>query len=208
MELLVQITSGRGPVECCRAVALLAKEICVEAATVGLFAAVIEEEAGPSPATMQSALLHIDGEGSEKFVSSWEGSIQWICPSPFRLGHRRKNWFVGVQSLPIRKPEQFLQQDLKFETCKAGGPGGQHVNTTESAVKAIHVPTGLSAISRDERSQTANRKRATARLAILIARHEQRQQAVNQKQRWTAHNELERGCAVRTYEGEDFKRVR
>jgi len=208
MELLLQITSGRGPVECCRAVALVAAEICAEAAGTELSIALIEEETGPAPDTMQSALLHIDGEGAQQFVAGWEGSVLWICPSTFRPGHRRKNWFVGVQSLPIRKPEQFLQQDLKFETCKAGGPGGQHVNTTESAVKAIHLPTGLAAIARDERSQTANRKRAIARLAILVARHEERQQAANQKQRWNAHNELERGCPVRTYQGEEFRRVR
>jgi len=207
MELLLQITSGRGPVECCRAVALVASEICAEAAGTKLSIALIEEETGPSPGTLQSALLHIDGEGAQQFVASWEGSILWICPSAFRPGHRRKNWFVGVQSLPIRKPEQFLPQDLKFETCKAGGPGGQHVNTTESAVKAIHLPTGLAAIARDERSQTSNRKRAIARLAILVARHEDRQQATSQKQRWNAHNELERGCPVRTYQGEEFRRV-
>jgi peptide chain release factor len=208
MELLLQITSGRGPVECCRAVALAAAEICAEAANSGLSAAMIEEEVGPAPGTLQSALLHIDGDGAQQFVASWEGSVLWVCPSAFRPGHRRKNWFVGVQSLPIRKPEQFLTQDLRYETCKAGGPGGQHVNTTESAVKAIHLPSGLSAIARDERSQTANRKRATARLAILMARHEEHKQAVGQKQRWDAHNELERGCPVRTYQGEEFRRVR
>jgi len=208
MELLLQITSGRGPVECCRAVALVTQEICIEAATDGIAIALIEEEAGPDPGTLQSALLHIDGDGAQEFVSSWEGSVLWICQSAFRPGHRRKNWFVGVQSLPIRKPEHLLAQDIKFETCKAGGPGGQHVNTTESAVKAIHLPTGLTAIARDERSQTANRKRAAARLAILVARHEERQQATNQKQRWNVHNQLERGCPVRTYQGEEFRRVR
>lgn len=207
MELLLQITSGRGPVECCRAVALVAQEICIEAANAGIAIALIEEEAGPAPGTLQSALLHIDGDGAQEFVSGWEGSVLWICQSAFRPGHRRKNWFVGVQSLPIRKPEHLLAQDIKFETCKAGGPGGQHVNTTESAVKAIHLPTGLTAIARDERSQTANRKRAFARLAILVARDEERKQAANQKQRWNAHNELERGCQVRTYQGEEFRQV-
>jgi peptide chain release factor len=86
MELLLQITSGRGPVECCRAVALVASEICAEAAGTKLSIALIEEETGPSPGTLQSALLHIDGEGAQHFVASWEGSILWICPSAFRPG--------------------------------------------------------------------------------------------------------------------------
>ena len=63
-------------------------------------------------------------------------------------------------------------------------------------------------MARDERSQNANRKRALERLSILIARHEQRQLAKAQKQRWDAHNELVRGNPVRVYEGEEFRVVK
>lgn len=107
-----------------------------------------------------------------------------------------------------RKPIIFSAQDIRIETLKASGPGGQHVNTTESAVRAVHIPTGLTAMARDERSQNANRKRALERLAILIARHEQRLFAKAQKLRWDAHNELVRGNPVKVYEGNDFRFVR
>lgn len=71
-------------------------------------------------------------------------------------------------------------------------------------MRATHTPTGLSAIARDERSQTANRKRALDRLGILLSRHAQREQARALKQRWDAHNELVRGNPVRVYQGPEF----
>ena len=202
---LLQITSGRGPAECCWVVAKLAESIIADARNNGLHAEIIEEETGPEKCTLFSALLHLDGEGAERIAASYEGTIQWIGYSPFRPGHKRKNWFVGVQRVSVPKSAAFSEKDIRIETLKASGPGGQHVNTTESAVRAVHIPTGLTAMARDERSQNANRKRALERLSILLARHEQRQLAKAQKQRWDAHNELVRGNPVRVYEGEAFR---
>ena len=208
MSILLQITSGRGPVECCWVVARLAETIISDTRKNGLHAEIIEEESGPEKGTLFSALIHIDGDGAETFANSCVGTIQWIGYSTFRSGHKRKNWFVGVQRVPIPQPIIFSAQDIRIETLKASGPGGQHVNTTESAVRAVHIPTGLTAMARDERSQNANRKRALERLAILTVRHEQRQLAKAEKQRWDAHNELVRGNPVKVYEGNDFRLVR
>lgn len=205
MSILLQITSGRGPAECCRVVAQLAEVMLADARNSSLHAEIIEEEAGPEKGTLLSALIHLDGSDAESFAASYEGTIQWIGYSPFRPGHKRKNWFVGVQRVPLPTSVTFSDMDVRIETMKGSGPGGQHVNTTESAVRAVHLPTGIVAIARDERSQNANRKRALERLAILLARHEQREQARVQKKRWDAHNELVRGNPVRVYEGAEFK---
>ncbi|HIJ95054.1 MAG TPA: peptide chain release factor H [Desulfuromonadales bacterium] len=204
VSILLQITSGRGPVECCWVVARLAESLIAEARKQRLQAEIIETEAGGEKETLLSALIHLDGEGAEGFVASYEGTIQWIGNSPFRPDHKRKNWFVGTQQLPMPESVPLSELDLRIETMKAGGPGGQHVNTTESAVRVVHIPTGLIAMGRDVRSQNANRKRALERLSILVARHRQRQMAKVQKQRWDAHNELVRGNPVRVYKGKDF----
>jgi peptide chain release factor len=205
MSILLQITSGRGPVECCWVVARLAESIIADARNYSLNAGIIEEEASPEDGTLLSALIHLDGEGAERFAKGYEGTVQWIGYSTFRPGHKRKNWFVGVQRVPVPQSVSFSEKDIRIETLKASGPGGQHVNTTESAVRAVHIPTGLTAMASDERSQGANKKRALMRLSILIARHEQRQLAKAQKQRWDAHNELVRGNPVRVYEGVTFR---
>lgn len=206
MQILLQITSARGPLECCWVVAQLAQELVSNATQLGLTAAAIEEEAGQEKGTLLSALIHIEGDECSTFATSWIGTVQWIAFSPFRSGYKRKNWFVGVDLITIPEIPKFREQDVRIETLKSSGPGGQHVNTTESAVRAIHIPTGLTTIAREERSQTANRKLALRRLAILIARREQRQLVEVQKMKWNHHNDLVRGNPVRVYDHGKLRR--
>lgn len=200
MQILLQITSARGPVECCWVVALLTEMLLADAARNGIAAAVIDEENGSEKGTLTSALIHLDGGNYvSAFAALYIGTIQWIAQSPFRPEHKRKNWFVGVNPISVPTPSGFREQDVRFETMKASGSGGQHVNKTESAVRAIHTPTGFTTIARDERSQTANRKLALERISILVARHEQQQLAKAHKTMWDSHNELVRGNPVRVY---------
>ncbi len=204
-SFLLQITSGRGPVECAWVVARLADVIIADAHRTGIEAELIEGQAGSANDTLLSALIHLNGGGCETFLARYEGTVQWIGYSRFRSGHKRKNWFVGVQRVPIPQSVCFSASEVKMEAMRSCGPGGQHVNKTESAIRVVHLPTGLFAISRDERSQFANRRRALERISILVARHGERQAKAAQHQRWDAHNNLERGNPIRVYEGEDFR---
>ncbi len=87
---------------------------------------------------------------------------------------------------------------------RASGPGGQHVNKTDSAVRAIHRPSGLTAFSQDQRSQHANRKLARLKLALLLAERALDGMRDSHHATWARNQSLERGNAVRTYVGPKF----
>ena len=95
-ELLwLHITSGRGPAECQLAVAKLALVLEKEAVKHGLACEVLETVEGGARDALLSALLSLEGEGASDFALKSRGSVLWICPSPLRPTHKRKNWFVG-----------------------------------------------------------------------------------------------------------------
>ena len=94
-----------------------------------------------------------------------------------------------------------------FQTFRSGGKGGQHVNKTESAVRAIHISTGLTAIADNERSQYQNKKTARERLGELLRRREEEAVLDEKSALFFNSRKLLRGDPIRIYEGIGFKRV-
>jgi peptide chain release factor len=104
-------------------------------------------------------------------------------------------------------PAPLAAGEVRFEVFRAGGPGGQHQNKTESAVRAVHIPTGLAVIARDQRSQHRNKAIALERLAALIALRRDLAAIADRQETQAAHDRLERGRPVRRFEGEAFRPV-
>ncbi len=196
-KIYIQITSGRGPAECCRVVSKVLEMMLKEAKQQNIYTEVVEREEGEINRTLLSAILFLAGENLESFIDSWEGTVLWIAQSPYRKFHKRKNWFVGVQVLPTLEKMDWNENDLRFQTLKASGPGGQHVNKTESAVRVTHIPSGVSVMTSENRSQLQNKKAAIERLKIKLAAYEQERLLAVTQENWQNHNELERGNPVR-----------
>lgn len=196
-KIYLQITSGRGPAECCRVVALVLEKILAQARQSGLTAEVIEREEGEMDRTLFSAILLLEGSKVEDIVSEWEGTIQWIAQSPYRIYHKRKNWFVGVNTFTPTELSEIDTKYITYQTLRASGPGGQHVNKTESAVRATHAPSGLSVTASDQRSQVQNKKLATERLLIKLSAWNIEQTMQQAQENWDNHNNLERGNPVK-----------
>ncbi|MCL2824833.1 MAG: peptide chain release factor H [Polyangiaceae bacterium] len=195
MEL--QISSGQGPVECEMAVAKLAQSLCKEfGGTV-----IKETTKGYHDGCFRSVILE-----STHDLSFLDGSVQWICQSPFRPNHKRKNWFIDVSPLKIFDCPDLDSSLIKFETFRSGGKGGQNVNKVETGVRATYLPIGISAISIDERSQYANKKTALERLYRLIDEQNEAGKRSTDRENWLEHTRLVRGNPVRVYEGMNFKR--
>ena len=201
-EIILHVTAGQGPAECEWVVARLVHAFCKEAAKAGLACEPVEPVDGPCP----SVLLRVSGEGSEAFLVQRVGTVRWIGTSTIRPGHKRRNWFVGVSRVQDAGDTPGLdERDITYQTMRASGPGGQHVNKTESAVRATHGPTGLAAVSQEQRSQQANRKVARMKLALMLAARQAQNVADGKSAMWAEHHALERGNAVRSYEGPAFR---
>ena len=205
----LQISSGRGPEECCWVVFQLTHFLMRLASQKGMKTDVIEAIPGSYPNTLKSALISLEGKQEIKdFAKDWAGTIQWTGRSPFRPNHKRKNWFVGVTMLSPITTESIDNRAFRFERMRASGPGGQHVNKTETAVRVTHIPTGLCAVSQAERSQHLNRKIALARLDQRLRRKEQYDEARQIRSRWQEHDHLERGNAIHQFKGQEFMIVK
>ena len=210
MTSLLQLSSGVGPSECCWVVEHLLRSLQKEAKALGLTAEVVDTTPNDKGPGLRSAIIALSGSDAQKRAHKWCGSIQWIGQSPLRPNHRRKNWFVRVDILHENEIMQSALSlgEVRFESFKATGPGGQHMNKTETAVRAVHHPTGLQVTARSERSQHLNRRLALTKLAALLEKQNQERHQQIHTQRWTHHHQLERGNPKRVYRGESFKRVR
>lgn len=201
-SVVLHISAGQGPEECAWVASMLADAFRREAARDGLVCEPVEPYAGPTA----SILLRVEGEAANGFAAARVGTVRWIGASTFRPTHKRKNWFVGVFRVSEAEDVGDLNlRDIVYETMRASGPGGQHVNKTESAVRATHVPSGLTTVSREQRSQQANKKVARLKLAMLLQAQRDRVAPDGKSERWAMNNSLERGNAVRTYEGLAFR---
>ena len=214
----LQITSGKGPDECAYFVGKLAQIILQDAQKHNIQGKIISSVKGNQKNTFLSILISLQtpknaGENTpeiDNFWRSWQGTIKWVCKSPFRPHHQRKNWFVGVtilNSTDDRNVVNFSPDQVSYQTMRSSGAGGQNVNKVETAVRAVHTPSGLTITASEERSQYLNKKLALAKLLVKLQAQQQAKQEDLEQEFWLIHQNLERGNPIRTYKGEKFKAI-
>ncbi len=208
MEKIIQITSGRGPAECTWVVAQVLKKVLQEAEALQLKVTVLQHEAGQENGTVASARVQITGNEADEFVASWAGTIQWIGKSTFRKFHKRSNWFIGIFDVNAIQSRAFSEKDIQYQAMRSSGAGGQHVNKVNSAIRATHVPTGISVVSMDSRSQHQNKKLATERLLLKLNDAQLNLLKQQFQSQWTNQLAVERSNPIRTFEGSDFKKLK
>jgi protein subunit release factor B len=164
---IVTVSSGFGPVEVRKFVASLAAEIERQLVMLGGYVPEVVVH-GDQDAPRSVDLWVYDASRIELAL----GTHELRCRPATRGKRSRTRWFASVFAAPVDDRSDECRLDLSHVTiqaCRAGGPGGQHVNKTSSAVRVIHHPTGITVRAQTERCQHANRDLALKRLRRILA---------------------------------------
>ncbi|MCA9353506.1 PCRF domain-containing protein [Candidatus Nomurabacteria bacterium] len=140
------------------------------------------------------------------------GVHRLVRVSPFNAKAKRNTSFSLVEVIPIINAKDLPEikpEDLEYEFSKSGGPGGQNVNKRETAVRLTHKPTGISAYSREERSQEANREKALAILmGKLVKKAEEEKKTLIESMQVPKSTDIEWGNQIRSYVLHPYKMVK
>jgi peptide chain release factor 2 len=209
---IVSIFAGAGGVDAADWAQMLARMYLRWAESKG-FSTLIVDESPAEEAGLKSITFFVRGRNAYGMLESERGVHRLVRLSPFDAAHRRHTSFAAVDVIPeVDAAEsgdvEIRPDDLRIETFKSGGAGGQYVNKTESAVRVIHVPTGIVVASQQERSQAQNRDVALGILrAKLVARAaEERQRKLTDLRGERQANEW--GSQIRSYVLQPYQLVK
>jgi peptide chain release factor 2 len=197
----VTIHAGAGGTEACDWAEMLLRMYMMWAEAKGFSVQITDREDGGA-AGIADATIHIKGDYAYGNLRGETGVHRLVRISPFDAAARRQTSFASVDVLPeIDETIDIVlkDDDLKRDVFRSGGPGGQHQNKTESGVRYTHLPTGVAAESRSERSQHKNDANALALLKAKLIRMEEEKREAEYAKKYDEKGEISFGSQIRDY---------
>lgn len=198
---LLSIHSGAGGVEAQDWAEMLLRMYLRFAEKSGFVSVLLDESRG-NEAGIKSAELEITGPYAYGYLRGEAGVHRLVRQSPFNADQLRQTSFAMVEVLPIFEAHEMAEiktEDLRIDTYRASGAGGQHVNKTESAIRITHLPTNTVVQCQSERSQIQNRERAMRMLRARLAEQKRLDDIALQKGLKGATRKIEWGSQIRSY---------
>lgn len=169
------------------------------------------EETEGDVAGLKSATIKISGINAYGWLKGEGGVHRLVRISPFDSNARRHTSFASVNVYPVVDDTINIEinpADIKMDTYRSSGAGGQHVNKTESAVRLTHIPSGVVVSCQTERSQFANRDQAMKMLQAKLYEIEQRKKDAVAEQKWEEQGDNGWGYQIRSYVLQPYKMVK
>jgi peptide chain release factor 2 len=209
---IVTIRAGAGGTDAADWTQMLGRMYLKWAKNRNFEGAVVEESPGDE-AGLRSITFFVRGKNAYGMLESERGVHRLVRISPFDQQHRRQTSFAEVDVVPeIEEGDaediEIKPDDLRFETFKAGGAGGQYVNKTESAVRIIHIPTNTIVASQQERSQMQNRDVAMSILRAKLVQREREEREARLEELRGERRANEWGSQIRSYTLNPFQLVK
>ena len=197
----VEIQSGSGGTEAQDWAEMLLRMYTKWAESRGFATDLVEISHG-DVAGIKSASLYVDGDHAYGWLRTETGIHRLVRKSPFDSGNRRHTSFASVFISPEIDDSieiNINKADLRVDTYRASGAGGQHVNKTDSAVRLTHIPTGLVAQSQSDRSQHKNKENALKQLKSKLYELELQKQNEEQQILEDSKSDIGWGSQIRSY---------